>query len=270
MTLAAAPTMAGDPALLEAAARRLSTDGAQLRASADLLGSTTSALAADGWHGAAAAAFTGAAEQVAAVGARAAALLERVQLALAGHAAALEAAELDRARQLAAGLPGETASAVLATAQARMQAVLREAAHEAELLRRHLDAAAPAVSHPATPAPAPVVAPVQPAPAGEVVLTLGVLAALLGAPTDPTAAGALPAPVRATLSRPLRYLLGEEAPGWHRSLAVAGQGLRPDAPVAAAFAPRGRVAGAVATVLRPDGADGTDGAGAGWRLPDRG
>lgn len=271
MTIAAAPPLAGDPAALEATARRLAADSARLRESAGLLGRTTSALAEDGWAGSAATTFTGAVEQVVAAGSGAAALLERLGSALSAHATALEAARLDEARNAAVGLPPAPSNEVLAGAQARLQAVLLEAADEARRLRRHLEAVTPTPADPVAPiapATATTAGPLTPAPAGEVVLTLGVLAALLASPADPSAAGTLAVPVRAALGRPLRRLLGEDEPGWQLPLAVAPPAGRPVALAGAAAPTRARVAGALAATLRAASSEGPHPDA--WRLPDRG
>ena len=263
MTVAPILELDGDPVALEASAHRLATGGAHLRTTATLLERTTAALAQEGWSGPAAEAFGAAAEHLLAAGQGAAALLDRVEAALLAYATTLETARLDQARQLALGLPAGPEAGTVATARLRLAAVVSEAVQDAHTLRHRLAAASAAPPGPvaATPAGAvPTMA--QPAPAGEVVVTLGVLAALLGAPRDPTASGVVPVPVRAALAQPLRWLLASEQPGWSRRLAVvAPVGSRPGAA-------RGQVAAAVAGALRPAGGDGARPDG--WRLPGRG
>ena len=264
MTVAPILELDGDPVALQASAHRLATSGAHLRTTATLLERTTAALAQEGWSGPAAEAFGAAAEHLLAAGQGAAALLDRVEAALLAYATALETARIDQARQLALGLPAGPEAGTVAIARLRLAAVVSEAVQDAHTLRHRLAAAAPPPGPvAATPAGAlPTMA--QPAPAGEVVVTLGVLAALLAAPRDPTASGVVPAPVRAALAQPLRRLLASDQPGWSRRLAVAAPiGRRPGAARA-----RGQVAAAVAGALRPAGGDGAHPDG--WRLPGRG
>lgn len=149
-----------------------------------------------------------------------------------------------------------------------LETVPAEATRRPWGLPRRLAVAAPAAPAARTARSAPPARPVSAADgAGEVAITLSLLAALLAAPDDPTGAGTLASPVQAALSGRLRRLLVPEEEGWHVALpdpAHAGGTPCPPGPQRAEVAPA-LAAAVLAPAVLPEGT-----APDGWRLPELG